>query len=89
MLYGAFSPEFPLVLNLIVAVCVVFLVAFLQSVPGVAVGVFGSWSVLLSFVLFLGGGPDPLSPLGLVALSAVLFPLLLSLLTLAMIRPVS
>ena len=85
MLYGAFSPEFPLVLNLIVAVCVVFLVAFLQSVPGVAVGVFGSWSVLLSFVLFLGGGPDPLSPLGLVALSAVL----LSLLTLAMIRPVS
>lgn len=89
MLFGTLTPAFPLAVNLLVAVCVVFVVAFLQSVPEVAVAVFGVLSVLLGPLLVFLPGVSLLSVYGLVAMTAVLFPLGLSVLTYTVIRPVS
>lgn len=89
LLYGALNPTFPLAINLLVAACIVFVIAFLQSVPEVGVVVFGSWSVLLPPVLLLGFELSILSLQAVLALIAVGFPLGLSVLTRIAIRPMT
>lgn len=88
LLFGALLPEFPLVINLTVATCVVLVIAFLQSIPEVGIAVFGIWSVLLPFGM-LAIGLDILSIRGFLAVVAVVFPLGLSVLTRIAIRPVT
>jgi molecular chaperone DnaJ len=88
LLFGALLPEFPLVINLTVATCVVLVIAFLQSIPEVGIAVFGIWSVLLPFGM-LASGFDLLSIRGFLAVIAVVFPLGLSVLTRIAIRPVT
>lgn len=87
LLFGALSPTFPLAINLFVAACVVFVIAFLQSVPEVGMVVFGGWCVLLPPLLFFGLEIGVLSVQGILALTAVVFPLGLSALTRVAIRP--
>lgn len=89
LLFGALSQDFPLAINLLVAACVVFVIAFLQSVPEVGVVVFGVWTLLLPPVLFLGLSVSPLSLQAVLALTAVVFPLGLSALTRVAIRPMT
>ncbi|SDJ98703.1 DnaJ domain-containing protein [Halovenus aranensis] len=89
LLFGALSPTFPLAVNLFVAACIVFIIAFLQSVPEVGLVVFGGWSVLLPPLLFLWLGIGLLSVEGILALTAVFFPLGLSALTRVAIRPMT
>ncbi|WP_267162180.1 J domain-containing protein [Halovenus salina] len=89
LLFGALSPTFPLAVNLFVAACVVFIIAFLQSVPDLGVVVFGGWCVLLPPLLFLWLGVEVLSVQGILAMTAVFFPLGLSALTRVAIRPMT
>jgi molecular chaperone DnaJ len=88
LLFGALVPDFPLVINLTVAMCVILVIAFLQSVPEVGITVFGVWSVLLP-VTMVWLGVDLVSIRGFFAVLAVVFPFGLSLLTRVAIRPVS
>lgn len=89
LLFGALSTTFPLPLNLFVAACVIFVIAFLQSVPEVGIVVFAAWTVLLPPILFLGLGFSPVSLQSILAVTAVVFPLGLSALTRLAIRPVT
>lgn len=86
LLWGALFPPFPLVVKGVVGLCLLVLVAYLQSMPEIGVLVYGSWSVLLPTIL-LGFGVNLLAPLVLVAISATVLPFALSLLTWAVVRP--
>jgi hypothetical protein len=89
LLFGALSTQFPLGVNLFVAACIVFVIAFLQSVPEVGILVFSLWTVLLPPVMFLVLGFSFFSFQSLIAMTAVVFPLGLSALTRVAIRPVT
>lgn len=83
MLFSALFPPFPLFVNIVVGMCVVFLVGYLQSRPEVGVIVFGTWSVLSPLALAFVG--VPLTGLvGVLALAGTWLPLGLSALTLVM-----
>lgn len=87
LLFGALLPAFPTAVNLVVAMCLVLVIAFLQSVPRVGMVVFGVWTVLLPIGLFGGLGVSPFSLVGVLATAAVVFPLGLSALSWIAIRP--
>lgn len=86
MLWAAIEPAFPLAVNLVVVVCLVLVVGFLQSMPEVGVVVFGAWTVLLPVVLAAGLGVDLLSFVGAVAIAGTVLPLGLSVLTFVALR---
>jgi molecular chaperone DnaJ len=88
LLFGALLPEFPLLINLTLATCVILVIAFLQSIPEIGIAVFGIWSVLLPFGM-LASGFDLLSIRGFLGVTAVVFPLGLSVLTRIAIRPIT
>lgn len=88
LLFGALVSQFPIAVNLTVAMCVILVIAFLQSVPEVGIAVFGIWSVLLPLTM-VWLGIDLVSVRGFFAVLAVVFPFGLSLLTRVAIRPVS
>lgn len=81
LLFGALQPTFPLVVNLTVGLCIIFVIAFLQSIPVVGVIVFGTWSLFLPLILYGVVGISLPSIVGVLAMAAVLFPLGLSLLS--------
>lgn len=81
LLFGALFQPFPTAVNLTVAMCIVLVIAFMQSVPQVAILVFGIWTVLLPIILFGFLGVSVLSVQGVLSLAAVTFPLGLSVLT--------
>lgn len=85
MLFSTVFPEFPLVVNVTVGLCTLFLIGYLQSQPSVGVLVFGTWSLLvpLGIVLFEA---DPTGVVGLLALAGAWFPFGFSVLTLWILR---
>jgi len=85
MLFSTVFPEFPLVVNVTVGLCTLFLIGYLQSQPSVGVLVFGTWSLLvpLGIVLFEA---DPTGLVGLLALAGAWFPFGFSVLTLWILR---
>lgn len=85
MVFASLFPPFPLVVNLVVALCIVLLVGYLQSVPEVGVVVFGSWSVAMPFALAELGIPLT-SLLGVLALTLTWTPFGLSVLTFVLVR---
>lgn len=87
LLFGALFRPFPTAVNLTVAMCIVLVIAFMQSVPQVGILVFGIWSVLLPAILFGVVGVSVLSVQGVLSLAAVCFPLGLSVLTWLAIGP--
>ncbi|SFS07402.1 DnaJ domain-containing protein [Halomicrobium zhouii] len=86
MLFSALFPPFPLLVNVIVGFCTVFLVGYLQSQPEVGVMVFGSWS-LLTPVAFAAVGVPLTGLVGIAALTGTWLPLGLSVATLVLVRP--
>jgi hypothetical protein len=88
LLFGALVPQFPIAVNLTVAMCAILVIAFLQSVPEVGIAVFGIWSVLLPLTI-VWLGVNLVSIQAFFAILAVVFPFGLSLLTRVAIRPVS
>ncbi len=86
LLFGALLPAFPLGVNVLVAVCTLLVIAYLQSIPEAGVLVFGIWSLASpAALLLLGLGPESL--LGLAILLATWLPFGFSLLTYAVVRP--
>ena len=85
MLFSALFPPFPLVVNVVVGLCTIFLVGYLQSRPEVGVAVFGSWS-LLTPVVFVALGVPLTGLVGIVGLTGTWLPLGLSVLTLTMLE---
>lgn len=81
LLFGALFQSFPTAANLVVAMCIVLVVAFLQSVPQVGMLVFGVWLVLLPVAVFGVIGVPLLSITGVLSMAAVVFPFGLSVLT--------
>ncbi len=87
LLFGALFQSFPTAANLIVAMCIILVVAFLQSVPQVGMVVFGVWLALLPVILFGVVGVPVLSITGVLSIAAVAFPFGLSVLTWIAIGP--
>lgn len=88
LLWGAISPNFPLLFRFLVGICAILVIAYLQSVPEVGIAVFGIWTILLPFAL-LAAGVSLQSITAFLAIVAVVFPLGLSVLTRIALRPVS
>lgn len=65
MLVSSVHPGFILQINIVVAACTLFLMTYLLTRPGIAVLVFGAWSLLLP-VGFVWAGYSLLSAIGLV-----------------------
>lgn len=80
LLFSALLPAFPLFVNLVVGLCVLVVIGYLQSMPRVALLVFGGWSVIGVTVLLLFG-IDFFSLVGLAVLSGTVLPFGFSLLT--------
>jgi len=87
LLAGALFPAFPAAANLTVGLCVIMVIAYLQSIPQVGIFVFGTWSVLLPIGLFAVARVDPLTLSSLLAVAAVLFPFGLSMMSWMAINP--
>jgi len=85
MLFSTVFPEFPLLVNVTVGLCTLFLIGYLQSQPSVGVLVFGTWSLLVPLGL-MAFDADPTGLVGLLALAGAWFPFGFSLLTLWMLR---
>lgn len=86
MLFSALFPPFPLPVNVVVGLCTIFLIGYLQSQPAVGVVVFGTWS-LLTPALFLFAEIPLTGLVGIAALSGTWLPLGLTVLTLVVVRP--
>jgi curved DNA-binding protein CbpA len=85
LIFSALFRPFPLLVNLIIAVCLVLLIGYLQSMPEVGIAVFGCWSV--GVPLGLLQLQIPLTSLtGVLALAATWLPLGLSAITFVTIR---
>lgn len=84
---AAVLPAFPLSVNVLVGLCTLFVVAYLLSIPEVAIVVFGAWSLLTPLLFLSLSGLSLLSLYGLLALVASWFPFGLALLTRAALQP--
>lgn len=80
MLFSALLPAFPLLVNLTVLVSAVIVVAYLQSMPRVALLVFGGWSAI-GMVTVLLSGVDVFSVVGFAIFCGTVLPFGFSLLT--------
>jgi len=85
-LFASVLPAFPFVVNVVVGLCTLFFVAYLLSIPGIAVVVFGTWSLLMPALLSAVPGLEPVSPIGMLALLACVFPFGMSVLTRSLLR---
>lgn len=80
MLFSALLPAFPLLVNLTVLAAAVILIAYLQSMPRVALLVFGGWSAIGMPALLLSG-LGVLSVVGFAIVCGTVLPFGFSLLT--------
>ncbi len=74
LVYASVTPTLPLVVNATVAACAVLLVGYLLTIPRVAMGVFGTWSLLVPVALPAATGFDPFSPRWLFVVAAFWVP---------------
>ncbi|WP_136717782.1 J domain-containing protein [Halorientalis salina] len=80
-LVASVFPLFPTVVNVLVGICTLFVVAYLLSIPEVAIVVFGAWSLLTPLLFLSLPGLALVSLWGIAALVATWFPFGLALLT--------
>jgi curved DNA-binding protein CbpA len=80
LVFTSLLPAFHLVVNVVSGVCTVVTVAYLQSMPRVALWVFGGWSALAIVGLPLFGA-GLLSVVGIVILCVTILPFAFSILT--------
>ena len=85
LLFTALLPAFPLPVNVLIGGCVVAFVGYMQSLPRVALLVFGPWSLLTPLVLSTLQVPF-LSVLGVLALCSTWLPFGFTVLTVAVMR---
>ncbi|WP_324757948.1 J domain-containing protein [Haloarcula montana] len=85
LLASAVFPPFPLWVNVLVGLCAVFVFGYLQSMPRIAVAVFGGWSLLAPLIL-LGLPFGIFSIVGIFTLCGTWLPFAFSVLTLSILR---
>ena len=85
LLFSALIPAFPLFVNLLIIACTLVLVGYLQSMPSVALLVFGSWSLVTPLVL-LALNVSVFSLIGFAALCGTWLPFGFSILTASVLR---
>jgi hypothetical protein len=85
LLASAVFPSFPLWVNVLLGLCVVFVFGYLQSMPRIAVIVFGGWSLLAPLIL-LGLPFGIFSIVGIFTLCGTWLPFAFSVLTLSILR---
>ena len=85
LLFSTLLPAFPLFVNIIVGLCTLLTIGYLQSMPRIALLVFGNWSVVAVIVMPLIGIPL-LSWVGLSVLAGTVFPFGFSVLTASALR---
>ena len=85
MVFSSVFPSFPLIVNLVVGFCTLFLIAYLTSMPEVGVYVFGGWTAVAT-VGVIASAIDPFSLVGLLALGSTWFPFGLTVLTYRVLR---
>jgi len=74
LVYGSLSPSFSVILNAIVAICGLLLVGYTLTFPKIAIGIFGTWSLLIPVGLVVGPF-EPLSIYGVLAIGCCWVPL--------------
>jgi len=84
--FSSVLPRFPLTVNIVLALCTLFVIAYLVSMPEIAIVVFGTWSVLTPLLLLTVDWLSLFSLVGMVALVASWFPLGLALLARSALR---
>jgi hypothetical protein len=84
--YSAITPQFSLVVNVIVAACALLLTGYLLTMPRIAIYVFGAWSVIAPLALLLFPALDPVSLLGVVVLGSTWIPFGYSVLFMRVLR---
>jgi hypothetical protein len=84
--FSSILPRFPLTVNIVLALCTLFVIAYLISMPEIAIVVFGAWSVLAPLLLLSVQSLSLFSLVGMVALVATWFPLGLALLARSALR---
>jgi len=84
--FSAVFPPFPLSVNVFLGLCTIFVIAYLVSMPEVAIVVFGTWSLLAPLLLLAIGELSLLSLVGMIALVASWFPFGLALLARGALR---
>jgi len=85
LLFSTLFPPFPLVVNVTVGLCTLFLVGYLQSQPSVGIIVFGGWTAIVLGGLFAFGVALS-NPVAILAVAGVVLPLCFSLLIHSMLR---
>lgn len=85
LLFSALVPAFPLFVNLVLGACLVLVVGYLQSMPRIALLVFGPWSIVTPFVL-VGLNLSFVSLVGIAALLATWLPFGFTILTISVLR---
>ncbi|WP_324662191.1 J domain-containing protein [Haloarcula sediminis] len=85
LLFSALLPAFPLFVNLVLGACTLLTITYLQSMPRVALLLFGGWSAL-SLVGLAVFGVGYLSVVGLAVLAGTVLPFGFSVLTAAALR---
>lgn len=84
--FSAVFPRFPLPVNVVLGLCTLFVIAYLVSMPEVAIVVFGTWSLLAPLLLLSVQELSLFSLVGMIALVASWFPLGLALLARSALR---
>jgi curved DNA-binding protein CbpA len=85
LLFSALVPAFPLFVNVVLGGCLLLVVGYLQSMPRIALLVFGPWSIVVPFVL-LGLNLSFVSLVGIAVLLATWLPLGFTVLTISVLR---
>ena len=85
LLFSALLPAFPAYVNVILTACTLLMIVYLQSMPRVALPLFGGWSAIsiVGIGVFQIGY---LSLVGVVVLSATILPFGFSVLTASALR---
>lgn len=85
LLFSALVPAFPLFVNLVLGFCIVLVVGYLQSLPRIALLVFGGWSLVTPLVL-VALDVGLLSLVGFLALCGTWLPFGFTVLTYSVLR---
>jgi curved DNA-binding protein CbpA len=85
LLFSALVPAFPLFVNVVLGACLVLVVGYLQSMPRIALLVFGPWSIVMPFVL-VGLNLSLVSLVGIAVLLATWLPFGFTILTISVLR---
>lgn len=84
--FSAITPQFSLVVNVVVAACALLLTGYLLTMPRIAIYVFGAWSVIAPLAFLAVPALEVVSLLGVIALAGTWIPFGYSLMFMQVLR---